>query len=101
MKHVDSTPTACHRSTSARNGLRRADFPVGLSTRSGRLRMDTSGFGTDKGLIRFAGFNFKFVSFTSDPTASKVPILQLLVDAAGKLWLRPQGTDVLRQLNGK
>jgi len=57
--------------------------------------------GTDRGLIRFDGFDFKFVPFPSDTTASKVPILHLLVDAAGKLWLRPQGTDVLRQLDGK
>jgi PAS domain S-box-containing protein len=57
--------------------------------------------GTDKGLIRFDGFDFKFVPFPSDTTASNVPILQLLVDAAGKLWLRPQGTGVLRQLDGK
>jgi PAS domain S-box-containing protein len=57
--------------------------------------------GTDRGLIRFDGFDFKFVPFPSDTTASKVPILQLLVDAAGKLWLRPQGTDVLRQLDRK
>jgi ligand-binding sensor domain-containing protein len=57
--------------------------------------------GTDRGLIRFDGFDFKFVPFPSDTTASKVPILQLLVDAAGKLWVRPQGTDVLRQLDGK
>jgi PAS domain S-box-containing protein len=76
-------------------------FPGGAVNTIGQTADGYLWIGTDKGLIRFDGFNFKFVSFTSDATASKVPILQLLVDAAGKLWLRPQGTDVLRQLDGK
>ncbi len=76
-------------------------FPGGAVNTIGQTADGYLWIGTDKGLIRFDGFNFKFVSFTSDATASKVPILQLLVDAAGTLWLRPQGTDVLRQLDGK
>jgi len=76
-------------------------FPGGAINTIGQTADGYLWIGTDKGLIRFDGFNFKFVSFTSDTTASKVPILQLLVDAAGKLWLRPQGTDLLRQLDGK
>ena len=57
--------------------------------------------GTDRGLIRFDGFNFRPVAFASIPTASNVPILQLLTDAGGKLWVRPQGADLLRQKDGK
>jgi signal transduction histidine kinase/ligand-binding sensor domain-containing protein len=57
--------------------------------------------GTDRGLIRFDGFNFKPVSFASIATASNVPILQLLTDAGGKLWVRPQGADLVRQKDGK
>ena len=57
--------------------------------------------GTDRGLIRFDGFNFRPVSFASSATASNVPILQLLTDAAGKLWIRPQGGDLVRQKDGK
>jgi PAS domain S-box-containing protein len=58
--------------------------------------------GTEKGLIRFDGFSFTPVSFTSPTTASNVPILQLLTDAdGGKLWIRPQGADVVRQKDGK
>ena len=57
--------------------------------------------GTDRGLIRFDGFNFGPVSFTSIATASNVPILQLLTDAGGKLWIRPQGADLVRQKDGK
>jgi signal transduction histidine kinase len=56
--------------------------------------------GTDRGLIRFDGFNFRPVSFSST-TASGVPILQLLTDAGGKLWVRPQGADLVRQKDGK
>ena len=57
--------------------------------------------GTDRGLIRFDGFNFRPVSFTSIATASNVPILQLLTDAGGKLWIRPQGAYLVRQKDGK
>jgi PAS domain S-box-containing protein len=57
--------------------------------------------GTDRGLIRFDGFNFRAVSFASISTASKVPILQVLTDAGGKLWVRPQGADLVRQKDGK
>jgi signal transduction histidine kinase/ligand-binding sensor domain-containing protein len=57
--------------------------------------------GTDRGLIRFDGFNFRPVSFASSASPSNVPILQLLTDAAGKLWIRPQGGDLVRQKDGK
>jgi PAS domain S-box-containing protein len=57
--------------------------------------------GTDRGLIRFDGFNFKPVSFASIAAASNVPILQLVTDAGGKLWVRPQGADLVRQKDGK
>ena len=57
--------------------------------------------GTDRGLIRFDGFNFRPVSYASISSASNVPILQLLTDAGGKLWVRPQGADLLRQKDGK
>jgi len=56
--------------------------------------------GTDRGLLRFDGFNFRPVSFTVS-TASNVSILQLLTDAGGKLWIRPQGADLVRQKDGK
>jgi signal transduction histidine kinase/ligand-binding sensor domain-containing protein len=52
--------------------------------------------GTDKGLIRFDGFDFKPVSFTSITTAPNVSILQLLTDARGTLWIRPEGAYLVR-----
>src|SRR6266581_9198299 len=54
--------------------------------------------GTDRGLIRFDGFNFRPASIA---TASNVSILQLLTDAGGKLWIRPQGAGLVRQKDGK
>src|SRR5438477_7436444 len=56
--------------------------------------------GTDRDLIRFDGFNFRPVSFASIATASNVPILQLLTDAGGKLWVRPQGAYLVSQKDG-
>jgi len=47
--------------------------------------------GTDRGLVRFDGFNFSLVSLASITTASNVSILQLLTDARGTLWIRPEG----------
>ena len=57
--------------------------------------------GTDRGLIRFDGFNFRPVSLTSIAIASNVSILQLLTDSGGRLWVRPQGVDLVRQKDGK
>jgi PAS domain S-box-containing protein len=57
--------------------------------------------GTDRGLMRFDGFNFRPVSFTPIAASSNVPILQLLTDAGGKLWFRPQGAYLERQRDGK
>jgi PAS domain S-box-containing protein len=57
--------------------------------------------GADRGLIRFDGFNFRPVSLAPIATASNVPIVQLLTDAGGKLWVRPQGAFLIRQKNSK
>ena len=57
--------------------------------------------GTDRGLLSFDGFDFRPVSFTSIAAASNVPILQLLTDAGGRLWIRPQGTYLVRQKDRK
>jgi len=57
--------------------------------------------GTDRGLIRFDGFNFRPVSLTSITPAPNVSILQLFTDARGTLWIRPEGTHLVRQKDGK
>jgi PAS domain S-box-containing protein len=76
-------------------------FPGGVVN---GIAQTTDGYlwiGTDRGLIRFDGFNFRPVSLTSVAIASNVSILQLLTDAGGKLWIRPQGVDLVRQKDGK
>ena len=57
--------------------------------------------GTDRGLLRFDGFNFRPVSLAATAVAPNAPILQLLTDAGGKLWGRPQGGYLVRQKDGK
>ena len=57
--------------------------------------------GTDKGLVRFDGFAFSLVSLRPVTSASDTPILQLLTDPDGQLWIRPEGADFVRQNNGK
>src|SRR6185436_6235243 len=56
--------------------------------------------GTDTGLIRFDGLNFRPVSFTSITNALNIAILQLLTDARGTLWIRPEGAYLVRQKDG-
>jgi signal transduction histidine kinase/ligand-binding sensor domain-containing protein len=76
-------------------------FPGGVVN---GIAQTTDGYlwiGTDRGLIRFDGFNFRPVSLTSIAIASNVSILQLLTDAGGKLWIRPQGADLVRQRGDK
>jgi len=57
--------------------------------------------GTDKGLVRFDGFTFTLVSLRPSASPSNTPILQLLTDPDGQLWIRPEGADVVRQNNGQ
>jgi signal transduction histidine kinase/ligand-binding sensor domain-containing protein len=57
--------------------------------------------GTDRGLIRFDGFDFKPISFTSITNAPIVSMLQLLTDARGTLWIRPEGAYLVRQKDDK
>lgn len=57
--------------------------------------------GTDKGLFRFDGFQFVRILLPLSDADSNAPILGLLTDASGNLWVRVQGSDVLRQENGK
>ena len=76
-------------------------FPGGAVTAIAQTADGYLWIGTDKGLVRFDGFTFTNISFTPVPTASSIPILQLLTDANGELWIRPQGADVVHQRNGQ
>src|SRR3984893_10614065 len=56
--------------------------------------------GTDKGLVRFDGFNFhKFERAYPDPILIG-PVRTLMVDASDNLWILIQNTQVFRYHNG-
>jgi signal transduction histidine kinase/ligand-binding sensor domain-containing protein len=78
-----------------------AKFPGGAVNAIAQTSDGYLWIGMDRGLFRFDGFNFVAVSLPSLTGASNVPILGLLTDAGGNLWVRVQGSDVLRQKNGK
>ena len=78
-----------------------AKFPGGAVNAIAQTRDGYLWIGTDNGLFRFDGFNFVQVSFPSTAGVSNVPILGLLTDTRGTLWVRVQGSDVLRQENGR
>ena len=78
-----------------------AGFPGGAVNGIAQTADGYLWIGTDRGLIRFDGFNFRPVSFTSITPAPNVSILQLLTDARGTLWIRPEGNHLIRQKDGK
>lgn len=51
--------------------------------------------GTDKGLVRFDGFSFRSVPFPSVNSVSASPVLGLLADDNGHLWVEREGAGVL------
>jgi ligand-binding sensor domain-containing protein/signal transduction histidine kinase len=57
--------------------------------------------GSDKGLLRFDGFSFTPIALTSITTAANTTILQLLTDARGTLWIRPEGAYLVSQKDGE
>jgi ligand-binding sensor domain-containing protein/signal transduction histidine kinase len=78
-----------------------AGFPGGAVNGIAQTADGYLWIGTDRGLIRFDGFNFGAVSFTPIAADSNVPILQLLTDTGGELWIRPVGAYLVRQKDHK
>ena len=56
--------------------------------------------GTDTGLIRFDGFNFRAVPLSPLVPSPNPPVLGLTTDANGNLLIQLQGAAVLRQRDG-
>jgi PAS domain S-box-containing protein len=56
--------------------------------------------GTDSGLVRFDGFNFRAAPFSSTGLFSNARVLGLTKDSDGNLLVRLQGSGILRQSNG-
>jgi ligand-binding sensor domain-containing protein/signal transduction histidine kinase len=57
--------------------------------------------GTDTGLIRFDGFNFREIPLSPLVTNAKTPVLGLTTDVEGNLLIQLQGAGVLRQKSGR
>lgn len=57
--------------------------------------------GTEKGLIRFDGLNFRVFPQASPTTFPIGPVQALLADAQGNLWILLQSTKILRYHDGK
>jgi ligand-binding sensor domain-containing protein/signal transduction histidine kinase len=56
--------------------------------------------GTDKGLVRFDGLNFRRFEQASDGSLTIGPVRALLADAQGNLWILLQNTKLLRYHDG-
>ena len=56
--------------------------------------------GTQNGLVRFDGWNFRLFSQMTKNSNATSPVLGLLVDSEGSLWVRLQGPGLLRYRDG-
>jgi signal transduction histidine kinase len=77
-----------------------SEFPWGSVNAIGQTADGYLWIGTDKGLIRFDGFDFHPVSLSSLVANPNTPVLGLTTDADGSLLVRLQGTGMLRRRNG-
>ena len=57
--------------------------------------------GTEKGLIRFDGLNFRLFQQATPSSLPIGPVHGLLADSAGNLWILLQSTRILRYHDGK
>lgn len=57
--------------------------------------------GTEKGLVRFDGLNFRLFQHANTPLLPVGPVLGLVADAEGGLWIHLGGSRILRYLDGK
>lgn len=56
--------------------------------------------GTERGLVRYDGVNFRLYGHEDSPLFPTGPIQELLTDAEGNLWIRPQTRSLLRYRDG-
>jgi ligand-binding sensor domain-containing protein/signal transduction histidine kinase len=77
------------------------NYPGGSVTSFAQTRDGYLWIGTDRGLIRFDGLNFR-VFDRAIPTSSPIgPVRQLGTDVEGNLWVVLQSTSLLRYHQGK
>ena len=56
--------------------------------------------GTERGLVRFDGLNFRVFDHTNSAALPAGPILDLMTDLDGNLWIRPQSRNMLLYRDG-
>ena len=56
--------------------------------------------GSEKGLVRFDGLNFHLFQYSQAAAAPMGPVLGLITDAEGNLWIRLEGASLLRYRDG-
>jgi ligand-binding sensor domain-containing protein/signal transduction histidine kinase len=57
--------------------------------------------GTNRGLVRFDGVSFVLIEHSDSSRVPFGPVLDLVTDAQGNLWIRLQGPDLLRYHDGR
>jgi ligand-binding sensor domain-containing protein len=80
---------------------RERGFPGGSVTAITQTRDGYLWIGTDQGLIRFDGVNFRVFGQASPTTFSIGAVQELMADGAGDLWILLQSTKILRYHDGK
>ena len=76
-------------------------FPGGAVS---AIAQTTDGYlwiGTEKGLIRFDGLNFRLFEQAKPSSIALGPVQGLVADAEGNLWILLQRTQIVRYRNGK
>ncbi len=56
--------------------------------------------GTQKGLVRFDGFNFHLAQGANSIAEPAGPVLSLITDASGNLWIRPRDPSLVSYRGG-
>jgi len=56
--------------------------------------------GSAKGLVRFDGFNFQLIRDVNASVLPEGPVLGLIADASGNLWIRPRSPRLLYYRDG-
>jgi ligand-binding sensor domain-containing protein/two-component sensor histidine kinase len=75
-------------------------FPGGSITALAQTRDGYLWIGTDKGLVRFDGANFRTFPQATPASFPIGPVQTLLEDAEGNLWIVLQNTQIVRYDNG-
>src|SRR5215813_3931528 len=57
--------------------------------------------GTENGLVRFDGLEFKLFNQTNSNVLPPGPVIDLITDGDGNLWIRPQTKKLLRYKDGQ